>query len=101
MSFADSDIQNLARLARLHLSPDEIAQYRDQLGSILDYVNKLRELDAEGVPELAHPAGLENVFRADAAEACQEDVRRSAIDSFPRKEGDLLEVQAVFTDRDE
>jgi aspartyl-tRNA(Asn)/glutamyl-tRNA(Gln) amidotransferase subunit C len=101
MTFSDADIELLAKLARLHLTPDEITTYRDQLGSILEYVDKLKELDTEGVPELAHPAGLTNVFGEDVATPCSEDVRSRAIESFPRKEGELLEVQAVFADRDE
>ncbi len=101
MAFADQDIQHIAKLARLHLSPDELALYRDQLGSILDYVNKLKELDTEGVPELAHAAGLENVLRSDEVEGCEPTIRDLLIESFPRREGELLEVQAVFEDRSE
>ena len=101
MSFSDKDIQHIARLARLHLEENEISQYRDQLDAILEYVDKLQELDTTEVPELAHPAGLENVFRADEIQGCDSSVRDRIIASFPHKEGNLLEVQAVFEDRTE
>lgn len=101
MAFSDDDIRHIAKLSRLHLEVEDVAKYRDDLGSILDYVNKLKELDTKDVPELAHPAGLENVLRPDEVQGCDPDVRDRAIASFPRKEGDLLEVQAVFEDRNE
>lgn len=101
MSLTKDQIEHIAKLARLRLAPEDIAIYQEQLGSILEYVDKLNELKTENVPELAFAVGSDNVFRADEAQACHEATRRGLIDAFPLKQGDLLEVQAVFADRTE
>jgi aspartyl-tRNA(Asn)/glutamyl-tRNA(Gln) amidotransferase subunit C len=100
MEFSRDDVIKLAKLARLHLTDEEIEQYRGDLSSILGYVEKLQALDTENVPEFQHAAGGENVFRTDEVQNCEEDVRSQAIENFTNKEGDLLKVQAVFGNRE-
>ncbi len=101
MTFTREQVLQIAKLARLHLEEEDIVKYQDDLGSILAYVEKLQELSTDDVPEFQHAAGGVNVFREDAIENCDEDVRRRAIDNFPSREGDLLKVQAVFENRTE
>ena len=50
------DVKNVAKLSRLKLSDEEIAGYAQQLGSVLEYVEKLNELDLDGVEPLAQPS---------------------------------------------
>jgi len=50
---------------------------------------------------MAHAADLENVRRADVVEGCDAEVRDRLIAAFPRREGDLFEVNAVFEGRTE
>jgi aspartyl-tRNA(Asn)/glutamyl-tRNA(Gln) amidotransferase subunit C len=59
------DVAYVARLARLHLTPDETAQFQSQLGHVLDYVRKIREKDLSQVEPTAHPVDFANVFRTD------------------------------------
>lgn len=59
------DIEHVARLARLDLSPDELQQYREQLGVILDHAAKVQQLEGEPEVDVAHPLGFENAFRED------------------------------------
>lgn len=101
MKFTREEILQIAKLSRLHLEDDEIEEYRESLGSILEYVAKLQELKTDDVAEFQHAAGSVNVFREDVVENCDPDVRRRAIDNFTNKEGDLLKVQAVFEGRTE
>lgn len=62
MSF---DIEHMAVLARLKLTPDEKERLTDQMGTILAYIEKLNELNTDGVEPTAHVLGLSNVFRDD------------------------------------
>lgn len=101
MPVTNEEISHIARLARLRLSEDDVSLYATQVGSILEYIAKLQELDTDGVEELAHGAGLSNVFRVDAVASCEPDVRTRIVASFPEREGDLLRVPAVFSDRTE
>ena len=59
------EVEHVARLARLVLTDDERTRYTGQLNEILAYVEKLKELDVDGVVPMAHAIPLENVFRPD------------------------------------
>ncbi len=61
----DIDIDHVARLARLELSPDDLEKYRAQLGIILEHAAKVQALEGDPSVESSHGLGLENVFRAD------------------------------------
>lgn len=58
-------VLHVARLARLKLTDEEIERMSVELGHILDYINKLSELDIEGVEPTAHILPVKNVFRDD------------------------------------
>lgn len=58
-------VRYIARLARLELSPDEEEKFTQQLGRILSYVEKLRELDTTDVPPTSHVLSLKDVLRED------------------------------------
>jgi aspartyl-tRNA(Asn)/glutamyl-tRNA(Gln) amidotransferase subunit C len=59
------DIAHVARLARLHLSEDELEGYKAQLGAILDHAAKVQSLQGDPVVEASHPLRFENAFRDD------------------------------------
>ena len=65
MASAEIDVKYVAHLARLELTPEEQKQLGTQLGSILGYIEKLRELDVSGVEPTAHAVPMVNVTRAD------------------------------------
>jgi aspartyl-tRNA(Asn)/glutamyl-tRNA(Gln) amidotransferase subunit C len=60
-----TEVEHVARLARLALTDIEIDALSTELGSILDYAAQVSALDTEGVPPTAHPLPLENVLRRD------------------------------------
>ena len=62
---SDFNIHYVAQLARIALTPDEEARYGAQLGQVLGYIEKLKELDVSRVEATAHAISLVNVFRAD------------------------------------
>ena len=66
MADSSFDIDHAAQLARLELSEDEKIELRRQLQDILSYVDRLKEVDVEGVEPTAHPASRDNVLRPDA-----------------------------------
>jgi aspartyl-tRNA(Asn)/glutamyl-tRNA(Gln) amidotransferase subunit C len=59
------DVDHVARLARLALSPEELERYRQQLGLILEHAARVQEIAAEDVPPTSHPVPRSNVFRPD------------------------------------
>jgi aspartyl-tRNA(Asn)/glutamyl-tRNA(Gln) amidotransferase subunit C len=65
MARVDIDIQYVARLARLALTAREETLLREQLGDVLGYVEKLKELEVSAVEPMAHAVPLVNVARPD------------------------------------
>ena len=65
MSATEIDVKYVAHLARLALTPEEEQKLGDQLGHILGYIEKLKELDVTNVEPTAHAVPLLNVTRPD------------------------------------
>ncbi len=55
----------MARLARLELSEEEVERMAGELSKVLDHIEKIRELDLEGVPATSHVVDVVNVLRPD------------------------------------
>jgi len=60
-----AQVLHVARLARLELSDDEVDRMAAELSHVLDHIEKIRELDLEGVPPTSHVVDVVNVLRAD------------------------------------
>jgi aspartyl-tRNA(Asn)/glutamyl-tRNA(Gln) amidotransferase subunit C len=59
------EVLHVARLARLRLTEEEIERMSGDLSSVLDHIEKIGELDLDGVEPTSHVVPLENVLRAD------------------------------------
>jgi aspartyl-tRNA(Asn)/glutamyl-tRNA(Gln) amidotransferase subunit C len=59
------EVEHVARLARLHFDEPELERLQGELSKIIDYVQRLSELDLTGLPPTAHAVSLQNVFRSD------------------------------------
>lgn len=64
-SISRQTILNLARLAHLELTSEEVASYQRELGAILEFVNQLERADTSGCQPLHQVGGLTNRWRAD------------------------------------
>jgi aspartyl-tRNA(Asn)/glutamyl-tRNA(Gln) amidotransferase subunit C len=58
-------VLHVARLARLKLSDEEVERISGELSGVLEHVERISELDLEGVEPTSHVIELENVLRAD------------------------------------
>lgn len=62
----ENAVKHVAKLSRINLSKEEVNAYERQLAGILDYIDKLNELDTRDTPPTSHPLeSLKNVFRKD------------------------------------
>ena len=59
------EVKHIAKLARLGLTEKEIEKYQKELSSILDYVEKLKEVDISEIDPTSHSIKVENVMRID------------------------------------
>jgi aspartyl-tRNA(Asn)/glutamyl-tRNA(Gln) amidotransferase subunit C len=65
MKISKEEVKHIAMLSRLDLDEKEIAVYQDQLSRILEYVEKLSEIDTSHVEPVSHVIELNNVMRQD------------------------------------
>ena len=65
MAATEIDVKYVAHLARLALTPDEEKKLGAQLGHILGYVEKLKQVDVSNVEPTAHAVPMVNITRAD------------------------------------
>ncbi len=65
MALSDDEVRKVARLARLDLSDDQVERYRAQLGAVLGYVERLKEVDLAGVEPLTNVSDAVNRLAAD------------------------------------
>ena len=93
MASTDIDVKYVAHLARLALTPEEEKKLGAQLGNILGYIEKLRELDVSAVEPTAHAVPMVNITRADEIQPSlpHEEALRNA----PRQSGGLFIVPKV------
>lgn len=94
MALSAADVEHIAHLARLRLTPDEIEQYRQQLSHILDYFETLKQVDTSSVPPTATVLSLRTVMRADAVRPglSTED----ALANAPDRDNGYFRVRAFF-----
>lgn len=94
MSITTKDVEHVAKLARLNLTPEEKMTFTEQLSAILQYAEKLNELDTEGVEPTTHVLHLSNVMRDDVVKESlpQEKVFLNA----PDEEDGQFKVPAVL-----
>ena len=65
MSISFDDVVHVSRLARLDFKENEFEEITEQLGSILNYISSLNELDTKDVLPTSHVLSIKNVFRED------------------------------------
>ena len=91
---SDETIEYVGILAKLELNDAEKEQAKKDMGSMLDYIDKLNELDTTGVEPMSHVFPLQNVFREDVVE--NEDDREQILKNAPEeKDGSFVVPKTV------
>jgi len=90
---SDLDVAYVARLARLDLTNAETELFQKQLGDVLRYAEKLREVDVSHVEAAAHAVPIFNVFRED--EPRDWFTAEQALSNAPRQANGLFIVTKV------
>lgn len=87
-------IGHIALLARLNLSQEEKDLFSRQLGSIIEYIKKLNELDTSNVEPTAHVLPLHNVFREDKVQPSLP--REMALQNAPDRNEQFYRVPKII-----
>ena len=92
-------VEHIAELSRINLSDKEKEKFSKELSQILDYFEKLKEVNTENVSPISQVTGIKNVLREDEEEKIEKqkrDKRRENIlKNVPRKEGEYIKVKSV------
>jgi len=90
----DETIEYVGILAKLELSDAEKEQAKKDMGSMLDYIDKLNELDTTGVEPMTHVFPVENVFRDDVV-TNEDDSRNILLNAPKMKDGAFVVPKTV------
>jgi len=94
MGISKQDVEKIAQLAKLNFSEKEKAALTKQLGEILNYVDKLNELNLDDVPATSQVLESKNVFREDKVEpGLSQD---EALQNAPDRHGGFFSVPKVI-----
>jgi aspartyl-tRNA(Asn)/glutamyl-tRNA(Gln) amidotransferase subunit C len=94
MRLSREEVEHVAALAHLALSPQEVEGLTEQLASVLDHVAKLQQVDTSSIQPTDQAVETVNVWREDAVGASLSVT--SVLANAPRRHGDLFEVQGIF-----
>jgi len=94
MAVTKAEVEHIAKLAKLKFNEAEVNEYTTQLNQILEYVDKLNELDTENVRPLSHPVEGENVFREDIRK--ESITTEDALKNAPSKTTEYFKVPKVI-----
>lgn len=89
----DETIEYVSILAKLELSEEEREQAKKDMGRMLDYIDKLGELDTEGVEPMSHVFPVQNVFRADIV--TNSDTREQLLANAPEQKDGMFMVPRI------
>lgn len=90
----DETIEYVGILAKLELSDEEKEQAKKDMGSMLDYIDKLNELDTSGVEPMSHVFPVNNVFREDVV--TNGDDREAILANAPEEKDGSFVVPKTF-----
>ncbi|MBD5505167.1 MAG: Asp-tRNA(Asn)/Glu-tRNA(Gln) amidotransferase subunit GatC [Lachnospiraceae bacterium] len=91
---SDETIEYVGILAKLELSDEEKEQAKSDMGRMLDYIDKLGELDTTGVEPMSHVFPVQNVFREDVV--TNGDRREELLVNAPEKKDGMFMVPRTF-----
>ena len=91
-----TQVRKVAKLSRLELTEPEVEEFTGQLSAILDYVEKMNELDTTDIEPLAHCLPISNVLREDCA---RESLgTEKVLANAPQRDGEFFKVPKILDD---
>jgi len=101
MTISEQDVTRIARLARIHISPEQQAQVKDELNGMLGIIEQLQAVDTASVEPMAHPLSAHQEItlrlRPDTAAATATPEQRKALMlNAPAEENGLFLVPTVI-----
>ena len=100
MEISKKEVEHIAGLARIKFSDKEKEKMASELGAILGYIDKLKEVNTDGVEPVSNITGMENVLRKDEPnKKPRRNVGADAVklvEMAPNKKDNFVKIPAVF-----
>ncbi len=87
-------VRHVGKLSRIELTDEQVRTFSRQLGEIIGYFDKLRELDTDNVEPMAHAVELTNVFAEDAPG--ESLTPEAALSNAPDRRDDMFQVPRII-----
>lgn len=94
ISLDQESVKRVAKLARINLKGDEAKRFASQLTDVLEYVNRLKEVDVSNVVPISQVTGLENIVRKDVAQPSLSS--KESLENCPETYNQLVKSLPVF-----
>jgi aspartyl-tRNA(Asn)/glutamyl-tRNA(Gln) amidotransferase subunit C len=91
----EDEVQHIAKLARIHVSPEDIKKFQKELGEVLEYFEIIKDIDVNNVVPMTHSVLLENIKREDIAKS-KSRPGKELIDMAPEQENGYLKVKSIL-----
>ncbi|MDD5605727.1 MAG: Asp-tRNA(Asn)/Glu-tRNA(Gln) amidotransferase subunit GatC [Patescibacteria group bacterium] len=91
----EKEVEWVARLAYISLTPDETKNYADDLSRVLDYIGELQKVDTSQTEETRQITGLKDIMAKDKVEPTVID-RETYLEQAPMQEQGFIKVKSVF-----
>jgi aspartyl-tRNA(Asn)/glutamyl-tRNA(Gln) amidotransferase subunit C len=93
----EEDVKKIAKLSYLEIGEEELKKFVEDFSSILDYVNKLGEIDVSKIEETSNMSAAKNVFREDKERIFD---NTDLLNLLPRRRDNYLEVKKILYNED-
>lgn len=90
------EVERIANLARLYLSDDEISRMQQDISSILQYVEKLKEVAVSDIEPISHILSIEYVTRKDIPKMHDKKENEKLLELAPHTEGGRIKVKSIL-----
>lgn len=95
-NITQKEVEHIAELARIKLTEKEKDKMTKELGAILGYIDKLKEVNTEGVEPIAHITGLTDIFRNDEPSDLGRVEPEKLLKEVPARQDNYVKVKEVF-----
>ena len=90
------EIEHIASLSRLEISGKEKEKFSKDLSVILDYVEKLNELDAKNIEPISQITNLKNTMRTDEKKSQPREIKDRILENVPSMKNGYVKVKTVL-----
>jgi aspartyl-tRNA(Asn)/glutamyl-tRNA(Gln) amidotransferase subunit C len=94
-----ADVQHVAKLANLTLTPGEVEKYTKQLSGVVDHISELSKVDTRDTEPTSQTTGLEDVYRQDEVKEENCLTQEQSLSGTDKIHNGYFKVKAILTER--